>query len=128
MLEKDFQTKVLKWLRLNFYASWWMKANDRTTIGVPDIIGGMEGLFIALELKTTSRVSRIQAHTLLKINQENVAFIVTPNNWEKTKDSLSALYWVKKNCSLDELKTLRTTLLAENAAAYWQPSMRRKSK
>lgn len=82
-LEKEFQTKVLKLLR-TVPGSYWYKANDRTTAGIPDIIGCVNGLFFALELKTRSTVSAIQAYHLRKIEDAlGQAFVVTPANWKK---------------------------------------------
>lgn len=80
-LEADFQRGVLKKLRL-IPKSWWTKINDRVTIGLPDIIGSIGGMAIFIELKTRSKVTKLQAHTLRKIGQTGAhAFVVTPDNW-----------------------------------------------
>ena len=82
-LEKDFQVRVLKKLR-ELPNSYFYKANDRTTAGIPDIIGCIAGIFFAFELKTKSKVSPIQAYHLRKIEDAGgQSFVVTPENWPK---------------------------------------------
>jgi hypothetical protein len=84
LLEKDFQERVLKKLR-EIPGTYWYKANDRTTAGIPDIIGCVAGIFFALELKTKSKVTPIQAYHLRKIEDAHgQSFVVTPDNWAKT--------------------------------------------
>lgn len=79
-LEKDFQTAYLKRLRL-IPNSWWTKINDRVTIGLPDLFGSVAGFAVVIELKTRSKVTKIQAYTLKKIGQTGAhAFVVTPDN------------------------------------------------
>ena len=79
--EKEFQTAVMKKLRL-IPKTWWQKLNDRVTSGLPDIVGSCAGLFVAIELKTKSKVTPIQAFTLRKIGQTGAySFVVTPDNW-----------------------------------------------
>jgi hypothetical protein len=83
MLEANFQRKVLAKLR-TIPQSWWAKLNDRTTIGLPDIIGFVGIYGFVLELKTTSRLSEIQYVTLNKIDRIGVQnFVVTPENFDE---------------------------------------------
>lgn len=80
--EKTFQTFVLKRLRALPF-SWWVKVNDRCTVGVPDILGCVAGTFFALELKTSSKLSQVQIYTLLKISRAaGRAYEVNPGNFE----------------------------------------------
>lgn len=80
-LERDFQRAVLKKLR-EIPASWWVKINDKVTCGLPDIVGCVAGVFIAIELKTKSKVTALQAYTLRKIDGANgQTFVATPENW-----------------------------------------------
>ena len=81
--EKAFQNYVLKRLReLPF--SFWYKANDRTTAGIPDLIGCYKGHYIAIELKVGSKVSKIQEWTIEKIARAGgVSFVMTPETFEK---------------------------------------------
>jgi hypothetical protein len=78
--EKDFQTAFLKKLRM-IPKSWWMKCNDRVTVGLPDIFGFVGPYGGVLELKTRSKVTKIQAYTLGRIAKTGAfAFVVTPDN------------------------------------------------
>jgi hypothetical protein len=79
--ERDFQREVLKKLR-TLPKSWFVKLNDRTTVGLPDIVGCICGVFVALELKTKSKVTALQAYTLGKIDHaRGLAYVVTPETW-----------------------------------------------
>lgn len=79
-LEKDFQAAYLKRLRL-IPNSWWTKINDRVTVGLPDLFGFVCGWGVVLELKTRSKVTKIQAYTLRKIGETGAhSFVVTPEN------------------------------------------------
>lgn len=78
--EKDFQASYLRRLRL-IPQSWWLKTNDRVTIGLPDLFGFVAGWGVVIELKTRSKVTKIQAYTLGKIAKTGAhAFVVTPDN------------------------------------------------
>lgn len=89
--EKAFQNYVLKRLRL-LPLSYWYKANDRTTAGIPDIIGCVRGTFVGIELKVTSKVSKIQDYTIDKINRAGgVSFVMTPDTFEKDFQLLKRL-------------------------------------
>jgi hypothetical protein len=80
-LEKDFQRRVLTKLR-EIPGSYWFKINDRTTTGIPDLLGCVAGVFVAIELKTRSKVSAIQAYTLRKISDAHgQSFVATPSNF-----------------------------------------------
>lgn len=80
MLEKDFQAWLLGKLRAIPGTIWW-KINDQSTIGLPDVCGCVAGVFFALELKTKSKVTAIQAYTLKKVDRAGgQSFVVTPGN------------------------------------------------
>ncbi len=92
-LESVFQDKVLKKLR-EIPNSWWMKVNDRTTVGLPDIIGFCGGVGFGIELKTNSKLSAIQAYTLRKMDASGAqTFVCTPDNLD------DVLIYIRK-CSL----------------------------
>lgn len=81
--EKDFQRAVLKKLRL-IPKSWWTKINDRVTVGLPDLFGSVAGFAVVIELKTRSKVTKIQAYTLRQIGNTGAhAFVVTPSNFDE---------------------------------------------
>ncbi len=82
ILEKHFQTAVLKKLRA-LPNSYWIKINDRVTLGLPDIIGCINGYYVAMELKTQTKVTRLQAHTLARMNKAGAfVFVTTPKTWD----------------------------------------------
>jgi hypothetical protein len=90
-LEKDFQAAYLRRLRLIPH-SYWTKINDRVTVGLPDIFGSVAGFAVVIELKTRSKVSKIQAYTLKKIGQTGAhAFVVTPDNADEVYSYLLEL-------------------------------------
>lgn len=79
--ESVFQDKVMRDLR-TIPKSWWEKINDRVTIGVPDILGGINGYSIVIELKTRSKLTRLQLHKLEVAHRSGCqSFVVTPENW-----------------------------------------------
>lgn len=83
-LERNFQARFLRRLR-QIPRSWWVKVNDKATIGVPDILGFVNGYGFALELKTKSKLSELQHYTLNIIDSRARAqsFVVTPENAEE---------------------------------------------
>ena len=90
-LEKDFQRVFLKKIRA-IPKSWFVKVNDSATCGIPDIIGCVGVFFIAIELKTRSKLSELQLYTLEKINSCGaVSLVVTPENADDVITFLYAL-------------------------------------
>ena len=90
-LEKNFQTSFLIKLR-KLPRSFWYKSHDRVTIGVPDILGCVSGVFVAIELKTRSKVTPLQAYFLREITKAHgQSFVVTPNNADEVLKYLSKL-------------------------------------
>ena len=91
MPEKEFQRVVLKKLR-SIPKSYWVKINDRATAGIPDILGCICGVFIAIELKTKSKVTALQAYTLRRISDvHGQAFVVNPENFSRVYTLLQKL-------------------------------------
>lgn len=89
MLESEFQRIVLKKLRA-IPNTFWVKINDRVTCGLPDILGCVAGIFIAIELKTKSKVTALQAYTLRRIDTANgQTFVATPENWPEVFDLIA---------------------------------------
>ncbi len=82
MNESLLQRKLLKALK---EYGWFYKASDRFRAGIPDVIGCVQGRFVALELKVHPRkVTPLQDYELKAIYREggNVQ-VVSYNN--KTK-------------------------------------------
>lgn len=82
-LESTFQDKVLKELR-KIPKSWWQKINDRVAVGVADIFGAVNGYCVVIELKTRSKLTRLQLHNLEIADRTNCqSFCMTPENFKE---------------------------------------------
>lgn len=72
--------------------SYWESVQQKTIRGTPDILGCVNGYFVALELKVDSEVTVLQRHKLECIKYANgIALVVTPKNWEEVFTGLKAL-------------------------------------
>jgi hypothetical protein len=63
---------------------WVVKTQQVAIRGTPDLILGVSGLFIAIELKKDQRCkpTRLQAHNLSKIEKAGcLSFVACPENW-----------------------------------------------
>lgn len=81
--ETAFQDRVMRDLR-KVPTSWWEKINDRVTIGILDILGGVNGYSFVIELKTKSQLTVKQYSNLQKADRANCqSFCATPENWEE---------------------------------------------
>lgn len=80
--ESRFKNKVLPLLRRTFKGSWWHKVEAGAVGGIPDIIGCINGKFVALELKTdVGRATELQMWTLENIRAAGgFAEILRPSN------------------------------------------------
>ena len=96
--ETKFKEKVLPLLRA-LPNSWFIKTQLVAVLGVPDILGCLNGKFVALELKRarteatrkTGRV-KLQGHILLSIrNAGGFAEFCYPENWEEIFSELSKI-------------------------------------
>ena len=79
MLESQYQTKLLQKLKPH---GWFHKVHDTFKAGIPDIVGVVSGIFVAIELKVDDRkVTPLQWWTLQQIAAEGgYAQIVRYNN------------------------------------------------
>lgn len=83
--ETKFKNKVMPLLRALPY-SWWEKIQQKSIRGTPDIIGCMNGTFIAIELKSDkhSKVDELQRWKLDQIDRAGgISVILYPGNWDK---------------------------------------------
>ncbi len=90
--ETAFKGKVLKQLR-EIPRSWFFKSSERSLKGIPDIIGHVNGHFIAIELKATNRDAEpLQEKILLDIQESGgIAFVAWPGNWEEVLLRITSL-------------------------------------
>lgn len=81
--ETRLQRRIQKALRAKFPNSWWFKVwgGPFQSAGIPDLVGCVEGLFVALEVKMPkkrSNTSAIQEETINDIsNAGGIAGVVT---------------------------------------------------
>lgn len=79
--ETRLQRRIQKALRKTFPESWWYKVwgGPFTPAGIPDLVGCVEGLFFALEVKlpiARSKTSVIQDETIADIQRAGGASCV----------------------------------------------------
>lgn len=81
--ETLFKEKVLKDLK-EIKNSWFFKVQSLSQSGLPDIIGLINGHFVAIELKTeTGTLAKLQKHYLDKILKcGGVTAVATPSTWK----------------------------------------------
>lgn len=90
--ERQFRTRIRPYLDA-LPNSWWESIQQKTIIGSPDIIGCLNGVFVALELKTDKGViAKMQQYKLDRIKKAGgIATIVTPSTWKDVYEGLKAL-------------------------------------
>lgn len=91
--ESVFQRRVLDFLK-TLPNTFFYKAQAVSLGGIPDIVCGIYGRFVGMELKRSKseKPTKLQAFTLAKIhNAKNIALVVNPENWEDTKNFLRQL-------------------------------------
>jgi len=98
MLEKDFQKKVKKYID-GLNKGWFFTKEALAIRGIPDIIGLVNGRFVALELKRSIKEANkntgrivLQKFIIKKvINCGGYATLVYPENWEDIQEELRNL-------------------------------------
>lgn len=80
--ETRFKQRVQKDLK-RLPHSWFIKTQERSRRGVPDILGCVSGVFIAIELKDEGKeATKLQQVYLDKITDAGgIAFVSTPDRW-----------------------------------------------
>jgi len=84
--ETKFKEKVQKDLK-TLNNCWFVKIQQASIRGIPDILMCLCGTFVAIELKRAEDAPRnkLQEWTLHAISHANgMSFICTPENWEET--------------------------------------------
>lgn len=91
--EKDFQAKVIKYLKSKGCFTWKMQENATTQIGVADVFFCIDCFYGFIECKR-SRNAKLrpgQKEFIEKMNEWSWAKICYPENWEETKKELDFL-------------------------------------
>ena len=68
--------------------SYWMKIQQLSIRGIPDIIGLVNGRFVALELKKSpeEKADKLQEYVLKEIdNAGGIALVANPENFQEVK-------------------------------------------
>lgn len=94
--ETKFKEKVLPLLRA-LPNSWFIKTQMVALLGIPDILGCLNGHFVALELKKSRTEAekkhgrvRLQGHILMQIrNVGGYGEFLYPENWDEIYSQLS---------------------------------------
>lgn len=91
--EALFKGKVTTWLK-GLTGCWFFKTNELSLLGIPDIVGCLNGRFFALELKRdkVSKPSKMQLYMLSLIQKSSGYAVITyPENWERVQVDLISL-------------------------------------
>lgn len=101
--ETNFKERVCRDLKSLGTECWFVKTQFVAKRGIPDIIGCINGVFFALELKATKKsiIAPLQLWTLECISaSRGIGFVVYPENWKATYQVLEEL---KLGMGVDDL-------------------------
>ena len=82
--ETLFKERLMPQLR-DIPNSWWFKTQQLALLGIPDVIGCVNGKFCALELKRhrAASISKLQLYVVKLIKKSNgYSKIVHPDNYK----------------------------------------------
>ena len=75
--------------------SWWESIQQQTIHGTPDIIGCIQGYFVAIEVKATAddKPAKIQQIKLdrIRFDAQGIALVIHPDNMEESLEFLNKL-------------------------------------
>lgn len=94
MIEKNFQSKVVKWLKQKGCYVLTTTVHPGIPDGCPDIVALFDGGgWAALEIKKDVRAKfqPLQKATIEKLDKMFYSKAVYPENWEETKKELSKI-------------------------------------
>lgn len=101
--EKNFETKVKKYIES--VGGWQVKffANRMTKTGIPDILACIDGHFVAVEVKAQNGTpSDLQLYHCAKIRKSGgFAFILYPSGFTKFKSFVEGLKIEKYNKEME---------------------------
>lgn len=88
--ESKLQSDIAKWLRSKGCYVLVTTPGAGVSVGCPDIIGLIEGCWLAIEVKTDAKspFQALQRETIAKLNKWSWAKVVHKDNWEKIKKEL----------------------------------------
>jgi hypothetical protein len=101
--EKSLQRSVRAFLKKQ--PGWWIKASDRFVAGIPDILGCLNGYFVAIELKRpgSKGPTDLQAHNM-RLIQDNGGIAIWVTSLEEVKQGIKI--WLQRAKSQNSLGSL----------------------
>lgn len=93
VLEKDFQAKVIKWLRSKGFKCFKQQMNATTRAGTPDLFIFKEGWWGWIEFKKSKNAAKRpgQQENIDWAQENSWGAFVWPENFEQIKDELENL-------------------------------------
>jgi len=93
VLEKDFQSKVIKWLKSKGCVVLKYQQNSTTRVGVADVFFCKEGFYGFLECKKSKNAPLRpgQKQFIDKMNEWSYGAIIYPENFDKIKKELGEI-------------------------------------
>ena len=93
VLEKDFQAKVIKYLKSKGCFTWKMQQSATTRVGVADVFFCKEGFYGFIECKKAknSPLRPGQKQFIEKMNNWSYGAIAYPENWAKIRKELEII-------------------------------------
>lgn len=93
MLEKDFQAKIVKYLRSKGALVIKYQQNATTRAAIPDILFLKDGFWGAIEVKKskTAKYRPGQKEMVAKMDSMSYARVVYPENWGEMQKELAEI-------------------------------------
>lgn len=95
--EQKIQSKIIKWLESEGY--YVVKVISASKAGIPDILCCINGMFLAIEVKTpgtANNTSALQAYNLDKV-KECGGYSLVAWSLEQVKEFINAILRVKRD-------------------------------
>lgn len=93
MLERNFQAKVVKWLRKQGCYVMTITVQPGIPNGTPDVFFCKEGFYGWLECKKSknSKFQPLQKERLAKLDEWSWAKVTYPSNWDEIREELEKM-------------------------------------
>lgn len=93
MLEKDFQAKIVKWLKAKGCIVLKYQQNATTIASIPDVVFLKDGFWGAIEVKKskTAKYRPGQKEMVAKLDAMSWAKVVYPECWGEVQDELTEI-------------------------------------